>query len=97
VHPRRSIFGPTPEAILRTFTEQQKERYLAPVLRGEKRASFAQRLAPAPIPPTCRHLQYARRLVGRPPADEFMIVDMYQHLCQLRLMMYDVARRSDPW
>jgi len=42
VHPRRYLFGPNPGAILYTLNDAQKERYLYPVLRGEKKSSFAQ-------------------------------------------------------
>lgn len=39
---RRTLFGPMPGAILYHLNEPQRERYLYPVLRGEKRAAFAQ-------------------------------------------------------
>jgi acyl-CoA dehydrogenase len=42
VHPRRPLFGPQPGAILFTLNDKQKERYLYPVLRGEKKHAFAQ-------------------------------------------------------
>ena len=42
IHPRRTLFGPNPGPILYSLNEQQKERYLYPVLRGEKRHAFAQ-------------------------------------------------------
>src|SRR3974377_1327452 len=37
-----TITGPTVRGILYTLTGEMKERYLLPVLRGEKRACFAQ-------------------------------------------------------
>src|SRR4029079_11860626 len=36
------VFGPEVMRILFTLNEEQKQRYLLPVLRGEKRAAFAQ-------------------------------------------------------
>jgi acyl-CoA dehydrogenase len=36
------VFGPDLRPILFTLTEKQKEKYLLPVLRGEKRTAFAQ-------------------------------------------------------
>jgi acyl-CoA dehydrogenase len=42
VHPRRVIFGPNPGNILTTLNDEQKKRYLEPVLSGEKKLAFAQ-------------------------------------------------------
>ena len=36
------IFGPEPMPLLFTLNDEQKQRYLVPVLRGEKRTAFAQ-------------------------------------------------------
>src|SRR3989304_2884515 len=36
------IFGPSVRPVLFTLTPEQKEKYLFPVLRGEKRTAFAQ-------------------------------------------------------
>ena len=36
------VFGPSPRPILLRLPEQMKERYLYPILRGEKSAAFAQ-------------------------------------------------------
>jgi acyl-CoA dehydrogenase len=36
------IFGPEPMPLLFTLNEEQKQRFLLPVLRGEKRTAFAQ-------------------------------------------------------
>ena len=36
------VFGPEPMPLLFTLNEEQKKRYLEPVLRGEKRTAFAQ-------------------------------------------------------
>ena len=42
VGPRKSIFGPIPGPILFQLTGALRERYLDPVVRGEKRSAFAQ-------------------------------------------------------
>jgi len=43
IPPRRTgVFGPDPGPILYQLTEHQKEKYLWPVLRGEKKHAFAQ-------------------------------------------------------
>ena len=35
------VFGPSPRPILLRLPEKMKERYLYPILRGEKSAAFA--------------------------------------------------------
>jgi len=43
IPPRRwAVFGPDPGPILYQLAEHQREKYLWPVLRGEKKVAFAQ-------------------------------------------------------